>query len=1166
MGRRRHSLKADGTVIPTGSGTIGDLSDDATLQRAARGHDTLLLLLLNIHMAGMGINFVSQLRNHRLDNHLLLTPGAADCAGLARVWRAVGARESMCGWVSALMAHPGWAHYGINATLDSYALYASRWYLASRLTELGVSVLVLDVDAVLFVDVLALLRSRPLADYDVVMTDQGRGSGINCGFVYFNVHPSASQRPALPCITRQRSVARRGAPRHSACIGAAIWFSRVLWERFELFLGLAPAAIPLRRSGAANGEVLWEQDLWNDVLRSVEDDMLLHPWNWGKAAATPEAKAQWRKPPLSYERLRYDEKHIRGRKRVQIRSPFGEPSAYERAPPLLSEGRTFYLPLCAPRNLSVGGLPNRCLTAGRMLMSPPWLANLGTEPSLSWASTPTPQVAYVHPVSMWRCFGSGACYSKLNRVFWLRANGHWLERIDEPNVLPGRANVARGNLPSVVPGGVPASKRVGGVVLELSAATLARVRNFWELHRLLHNLVTIALLSGLTPRMPRVPCALFANWTNRLTPPQDSFVTERAAAPLRQYAWTNWKRLGIGIGDVLLLRGSTPDAPQCLLYPGGGHCPTDLVDHDFGGQGSGARGNTTGGGHVETLSLPVDALEAEADPNERMRIACRLAKKLVARQRRHATSSSSSNSHQTGAQRVVLEGIDPQSSFLLDRAPAWIGADELIRVLTEERRSGRERRRAFARNVSNECPGTLTWLKAHWECEFYFLQHPNVVQRSVDAINFSSRVALPSPPSQTQAPQWARRRLHQIDGLRTPSDSWQPITTMPSPANVSAARGGCAGRTTRVAAFLAGPVRSLLTPSVHRTIRSMYWNAFGGSRVVFARLYDVHLLDAPRMRRLQCVLGELSGGRGVWSAPRTSGKSFLSNTSSVSRCRFARGSQLAQFPYMAQSLERQLSTLRACYERMLVYESTVGERFDWILRTRTDTAFLLPATPPRCHAPLDSSTVLHARSFAKGGDVHHMFGDHAAVVPRQHARAFFVGLGERLAACVGSAGSMPSSHSEPESFIHHSLLALGAPSAAAVWIAPLVVSTDGRMAKWCGRYAKLGVPEVAALGATQAACAEAFLGSRWADVATIRGGHSAVELRHDTCGIATTASSSDRGASAPQGGSAIYARAAHRTAASKQPVSKATLASRGPALCSHQNGCCVRHPRSPGCV
>ena len=56
-----------------------------------------------------------------------------------------------------------------------------------------------------------------------------------------------------------------------------------------------------------------------------------------------------------------------------------------------------------------------------------------------------------------------------------------------------------------------------------------------------------------------------------------------------------------------------------------------------------------------------------------------------------------------------------------------------------------------------------------------------------------------------------------------------------------------------------------------------------------------------------------------------------------------------------------------CFERMSVYEVRHRVRFDWILRTRTDTAYLSyarPAVQPHCLT--DTSSVLLARSFSKG--------------------------------------------------------------------------------------------------------------------------------------------------------------------------------------------------------
>lgn len=162
----------------------GDLSDDRVLRKAARDHSRdgdIIVLLLNAGMAALGYNFVSQLRKLGLMQHILLAPAEAECAALASLWHAFAENAPPCGWAQALMAHAGWRNFGVNASTDVLALYASRWYVSARLADLGYSVLILDVDAALHFDPLKLLRSRPLADSDVVITDQGRGSGINCG-------------------------------------------------------------------------------------------------------------------------------------------------------------------------------------------------------------------------------------------------------------------------------------------------------------------------------------------------------------------------------------------------------------------------------------------------------------------------------------------------------------------------------------------------------------------------------------------------------------------------------------------------------------------------------------------------------------------------------------------------------------------------------------------------------------------------------------------------------------------------------------------------------------------------------------------------------------------------------------------------------------------------
>ena len=82
---------------------------------------------------------------------------------------------------------------------------------------------------------------------------------------------------------------------------------------------------------------------------------------------------------------------------------------------------------------------------------------------------------------------------------------------------------------------------------------------------------------------------------------------------------------------------------------------------------------------------------------------------------------------------------------------------------------------------------------------------------------------------------------------------WRAIATEGADSSHRAASAphACASSSNAtVAAFLAGPVRSLLQPSVHVSMAEHFWGGFGGERVLFARLYDVGTLDAPTRRRL----------------------------------------------------------------------------------------------------------------------------------------------------------------------------------------------------------------------------------------------------------------------------------------------------------------------------
>ena len=340
-----------------------------------------------------------------------------------------------------------------------------------------------------------------------------------------------------------------------------------------------------------------------------------------------------------------------------------------------------------------------------------------------------------------------------------------------------------------------------------------------------------------------------------------------------------------------------------------------------------------------------------------------------------------------------------------------------------------------------------------------------------------------------------------------------------------------------VAIVLAGPVRSLLRPAVHLTIKARFWDAFGGRHVLFARLFDSAQSDAAALR---CVVGQLAGrGAGQWSQPQGSGRAMPA-ASETSGCRYASGTQLARYPYMSQSLSRQLRTLASCYEAVVRYEREQGAAFAFVLRTRTDTAFLRPALP---FCRVDAKAVLLARAWQKGDSGHHMFADHAAIVPRAHAEAFFDGVRRKLERCARRGEALPAEYDAPESFIHHALVEQAVPVASPEWLAPLVVSVDGRMPKWCGRYEKLRAPELLRRRfASTTACARWFLADHWSDGNLTAGG----------------------GASC--GGTAGTRRRPAATIGAVRPQASRPAPDRAPNSCTIANGCCRRHPRMPQCL
>ena len=523
------------------------------------------------------------------------------------------------------------------------------------------------------------------------------------------------------------------------------------------------------------------------MLRSLELDREVHPWNWGKSAAGAEPRARWLRPPLAYQREAYDDKVLRTRRRLTapVPSPLPPPMDGEKLPAhLTSSSAAHSMKLCAPRHvrvsspssLSTASLSGRCLRAGRLLTAPPWLASLGTEPGLSWGAPPRPQIAYVHPVSMWRCFGRGSCFSKHNRVWWLRAVGRWERKLDGPGVFVaaaagagavavaaggavgaavgvtvgaavGAADAAvgsKGLVPLHVPGGVPPSAKAlspgilrqrmphllerlqGEVVLALPPATVARCRDFWELHVLVHNFVTAALLLGLVPQMPAVPCRLFQGWADgRLN--RSASDSGRPPPILRPFTFVLGRRYGIGMGDVLAT--GPKRSPRCLLFPGGASCGFDLIDHAIEGNtpgaGPGSSGEAAGaaaqGSDARARAASDDAvqlpagLEAIASPTDRLVALCDGSRAHLHSLLRRPNA----------ARVITLQGLDPRSAFIIDRAPSKLSAAQLLDL-----GSAPDSLPRVGPRLRSQCPGAARYLRALRECEHTFLRTAAVIERS----------------------------------------------------------------------------------------------------------------------------------------------------------------------------------------------------------------------------------------------------------------------------------------------------------------------------------------------------------------------------------------------------------------------------------------------------
>ena len=503
---------------------------------------------------------------------------------------------------------------------------------------------------------------------------------------------------------------------------------------------------PARRHPAT--AVFWDAHVWCDVLRSVEDDRPAFPWGFGHAGRSEV----WQRR-LGYRRAQFSDKFIRmrSRTRAQHSSPYAppdEPHASEWAALATRGHRLGYMPLCAPRRYRVWGDSPRarqaaargggrgCLRSGSLLLAPPWLVSQGERPGVDWAVAAPPQAAYMHLVNMWRCFGQDHCYTKHNKRWWLRANGLWDRRLD---ALPAAPRAVPSGAPS--PGNGSEARPLLAVAPEL-VRRVASAGQFVHLHRLLHNLLTLAPLLGRVALLPELPCAFFRRASRR---------AHRASRH------ANASRLGVSLNDVLVV-GRTADRARCFVFPGGLDCAEGQVVHPFevapvrspveGAEPEVATAHTPHTGDSRDGSGAA-AAAAEAAAGAAAGAAAEAAPRLryggaapPGGDGAYAPASLAAlgatcraAAAQRGAPLLLLHGLDPLGDTVVDSArplPPRASA-EFVSVL-----SGRAGKQALAAG----CAGTQAWRALGRRCPFYFLRERDAVSRQTHrsvSLSFADR-------------------------------------------------------------------------------------------------------------------------------------------------------------------------------------------------------------------------------------------------------------------------------------------------------------------------------------------------------------------------------------------------------------------------------------------
>ena len=681
-------------------------------------------------MGGWAYHWVNQMRNWGYEHWLILGDQESTCHTLQDGWgkmvKAHSEEPLSCVWSSYPKAHKGWQQWTPRAGADSlhnvYILWASRWWVAWTLLKEGVNVLSLDVDAVLLSDIYSLLHSPPLSRQDVLISrNSDESQSLNCGFVYFNA--KAAKRAGVR--GQKAHMCGDGSDLLTASDGvpAAEWVARAMWERFELFLEVDKRAL----KNPPQREVLWEQDAWNDLAKSLETRLRIFPW----AVGYGKDSDLW--PLLGYERhvvggMKHEEKWVSWEKlRVGKELPPWPMPKEDQAQKFYNvdlRKPLLWLPICGPKNVSdpgaaaqipsglTTGIPlgmrsDRPLLPGRLMVAPTWLSSLGTDPEADWAASSPPSFSYLHLTNLWHCFPH-MCWSKAGRLFWLRAHKFWDRRLDTlaitPRGAPYTSETKVIKLPQSFFDEVAKLTPPHNGDLPYVTATM-RWTAYRRMHALIHNLATVAALIDRKPVIPQVPC-------------------EYVRAIQQRPTSTPSPRSRFGVSHPSVVASGTVDNPVCHLAPGtwrpGGpdQCYHNRIMSQFDYDDWLASetfpipsGSDRTPKPLQLPSLPIEPPGGEGSSYTEAKLDIDAFKRICELAKAHAD-----------APVLQLDGLLPIRDLLID-APVGVSefGSEKLRLESHKPRWHSLLQRKELRELEDVCPGAKEVIKQRMACVGYFL-------------------------------------------------------------------------------------------------------------------------------------------------------------------------------------------------------------------------------------------------------------------------------------------------------------------------------------------------------------------------------------------------------------------------------------------------------------